>query len=397
MASDPKIAARLRPVLSNLKRRVPFVDFVVWRHRSGSLDFQDIASTVAGVTFDCDVGNTIPTLVLAKEEVVVSNFHESVVNEEENILAGHNEDFTKRKWKSAIMRNITFGDECLIVAAFSKQQNYYATRRNQTLTFTAIDLIREIIIDQYTIKTQHETASRVSKNLFKLNTAEVAGNHLHDIKDVLHQMEDPLQRIARILDRNKDLGGASQIHLLQVLVERAKTLSTRFIEQVRDNRIRQERVNIYTLIEPTLAHFRVQSRFRQVSFTTPLTPAPPIYVLADAHRFHSVLNNVISNALYWACHPNTQSGGRLRVPTIELDVFVMPTENRCYVTVKDNGPGMISVERAMELGYSSRPGGTGMGLPIAQTIMTEHRGALSIDSSPGRGTTVKIAIPLAPG
>ncbi len=49
--------------------------------------------------------------------------------------------------------------------------------------------------------------------------------------------------------------------------------------------------------------------------------------------------------------------------------------------------------RASELFYSTKPGGTGIGLALCQRIVEEHRGTIGLESSPESGTTVTIVLP----
>jgi signal transduction histidine kinase len=63
--------------------------------------------------------------------------------------------------------------------------------------------------------------------------------------------------------------------------------------------------------------------------------------------------------------------------------------------VADTGCGIPSEERArvFEPFYSRKPGGSGLGLTIAQRIVAAHGGRIDLDSAPGRGTRFIIALP----
>ncbi len=83
-------------------------------------------------------------------------------------------------------------------------------------------------------------------------------------------------------------------------------------------------------------------------------------------------------------------GGKL---TLRLRV----AGDRVEVDVIDTGKGIPEEdqERVFEFAYTTREGGTGLGLAMVhQCIVEEHGGRVSLDSEPGRGTQVTLGIPL---
>jgi two-component system sensor histidine kinase AtoS len=66
------------------------------------------------------------------------------------------------------------------------------------------------------------------------------------------------------------------------------------------------------------------------------------------------------------------------------------------VTVTDSGAGISSANLAkLETAFfSTKPDGTGLGLPIARQIVAAHGGSLSVESRAGCGTTVRVRLPL---
>jgi len=69
------------------------------------------------------------------------------------------------------------------------------------------------------------------------------------------------------------------------------------------------------------------------------------------------------------------------------------------ITVSDTGPGMTAeeVRKAVLPFYTTKPGGTGLGLVVARQAAARHGGRLEIRSTPGQGTAVTISLPAAPG
>ncbi|HEU4402228.1 MAG TPA: ATP-binding protein, partial [Candidatus Polarisedimenticolia bacterium] len=71
------------------------------------------------------------------------------------------------------------------------------------------------------------------------------------------------------------------------------------------------------------------------------------------------------------------------------------SEGEAVITVEDDGPGIRPEDRGkiFEVFYSTRGGGTGLGLPIAARIMEAHGGAIVVESEPGRGARFTLRLP----
>jgi two-component system NtrC family sensor kinase len=69
---------------------------------------------------------------------------------------------------------------------------------------------------------------------------------------------------------------------------------------------------------------------------------------------------------------------------------------RVIVRIIDNGPGIAALALVDDgaLLRTTKPGGTGLGLPIARRIAAAHGGELRIESTPGNGTTVVVRLPM---
>jgi signal transduction histidine kinase len=125
------------------------------------------------------------------------------------------------------------------------------------------------------------------------------------------------------------------------------------------------------------------SRAGRVDVKIAVDPALPRFAF-DRDQLIQVLWNLALNAV------EAMNGrGRLSLEVIQQNGDVA-------LAVVDTGPG-IPVERrarVFEPFYSGKPNGTGLGLTIAERIVTAHGGRIEIDSAPGRGTRVTLRLPL---
>jgi signal transduction histidine kinase len=113
-------------------------------------------------------------------------------------------------------------------------------------------------------------------------------------------------------------------------------------------------------------------------------------VWVDPGLFRLVFDNLVENA----CQAMKTGTVRVVVEEDELDGIPM-----VRMDVIDRGQGMESeiLERAKDPFFTTRPSGTGLGLPIVQRIMAAHGGEIRLSSSEGKGTTASLFIPKGDG
>jgi signal transduction histidine kinase len=142
----------------------------------------------------------------------------------------------------------------------------------------------------------------------------------------------------------------------------------------------------------TLAPWQVSAKEKALDWRTNIPPDLP-EVKADAMRLGQAVGNLVSNAIKF-----TPSGG-----VIELSAGVSPGAlgDEEYIRVCDSGPGIPAEEQARVFDpfYRGSQGrrfveGMGLGLSIAYDLVKAHGGRLELDSSPEKGSTLTIFLPL---
>lgn len=127
---------------------------------------------------------------------------------------------------------------------------------------------------------------------------------------------------------------------------------------------------------------RARERAPTATFRVSAVPgAPPTYPL-DAQLVEQALVQLLLNA--------AQAGpGRA-----EVVVAVEAEGSKIAFVVQDQGPGLSpeAAERAFQPFYSTRPGATGLGLPIARRIAQAHGGDLKLSPRPGGGTAAQLTL-----
>jgi two-component system, OmpR family, sensor kinase len=119
-------------------------------------------------------------------------------------------------------------------------------------------------------------------------------------------------------------------------------------------------------------------------------PAEAIHIRGDADRLRQLLLILLDNACRY-----TPTGGQISIGLGTSDAYAV-------VTVSDTGIGIASDELHLVPGRFYRgsnvtdlaPSGAGLGLHVAQSIAEAHAGEIAVESEAGRGTTVRVRLPL---
>ena len=122
------------------------------------------------------------------------------------------------------------------------------------------------------------------------------------------------------------------------------------------------------------------------------SPDDPVIISIDPAQIEDAVLNLIINAI-----ESVDGDGevKIRVARSENDRAEEP-EDEAVIEVSDNGRGISEEDlpRIFNPFFTTRPGGTGLGLPAVRRIARAHGGRVDVSSSPGRGSTFTIRLPL---
>ena len=243
------------------------------------------------------------------------------------------------------------------------------------------------------VSREHELRFRLIREQKFRTLGSLAAGVAHNINNrltpVLGWTEMLLERLAadEAIDRDE------LVHALRVINQGASdSVETvrRLQDYSRPARGRgPEGVQLSDVLEQLLALTRPQwdneAARRGIRYEIDLKAEPAPLVLAVASEVREALLNILENAL--AAMP---SGGR-------LSLHVRGEDERAVVTIADTGRGMTpEVQRlAFEPFFTTRSseGGSGLGLSLAQEIVHRYRGAISVSSIEGVGTTFTLSFP----
>ena len=132
----------------------------------------------------------------------------------------------------------------------------------------------------------------------------------------------------------------------------------------------------------------LEARAAQANVTIEVTGQSELEVVADAERIQQALLYLTMNAV------QASAAGQ----TVTVHVGYISASLGAMVTITDRGEGMnaATLERLKRPPFSTRPGGAGVGVAVARTLIEQHGGRVDYQSVPGCGTTVTVELPRRP-
>lgn len=211
---------------------------------------------------------------------------------------------------------------------------------------------------------------------------------------IAHELNNPLGivslRIEGVLARTPtDDPRRRPLEVVEQEVERMGKLVGNLLNFARAGRDQVSTVSVADEVRKTIELTEPHMRRLRVEVIPDFHPVPDIF--ADRQQLRQVLLNLFTNA-----GDAMAKGGRLiaRVRSSELP----PARPAVVVEVIDNGVGILPehMGRVTEPFFTTKEDGkgTGLGLAICRRIANEHAGKLEIDSEVGKGTTVRIILPV---
>lgn len=215
---------------------------------------------------------------------------------------------------------------------------------------------------------------------------------------VLTEIGNPIAAIDGFARAMKDAGAASGTAALaacrpEAILEQTARLMivARQIEEFTAPQPSQRQlVDINAVVETALGLLRYDETMRAIRVEIALDRQLPA-VPGTTDRLVQLVMNLCGNAAD-ALRDRPRGTAVLRIATAR-------TPDGVALSIQDNGAGMGEYvrTRAFEPFFSTKPRGqgTGLGLPLCRSIVEDHGGRIALDSAPGRGTRVTIALPLA--
>lgn len=206
---------------------------------------------------------------------------------------------------------------------------------------------------------------------------------------ITHEIRNPLSAIglnAELLDDELagNVEGRALCQAIHKEVDRLTAITEQYLSfgKLPKPKIASEHVN--ALVDALASFVREDLAHKQVELAVELADNDPI-ALVDSAQLRQCLVNLVRNATEAV---SAKGGGKVTLRTRRAG-------DRVVIEVEDTGVGIAPevLPRLFDTFFSTKEGGSGLGLALTQQIVKDHGGDLAVESVVGKGTTFTVSIP----
>lgn len=240
---------------------------------------------------------------------------------------------------------------------------------------------------QQTARVQEADAELVQlRRLAELGT--LTGVLAHEIKNPLSTVGLNLQLLQEDLASTDGMQDRlrSRLETVQRETTRLRDFLDDFLRYAGKLELDRQPTDLNLLLEELVDFFAPQAQLQRVQLRLQRSQSPLIAAV-DA----KVIKQAVLNLMINAVQAMTNGGELILSATADAN-------GQAIIDVTDTGPGIDPerLDKIFQAYYSTKRGGTGLGLAMARRIAQEHGGSLTVTSVPGKGSRFSLAVPMAP-
>jgi two-component system sensor histidine kinase PilS (NtrC family) len=208
--------------------------------------------------------------------------------------------------------------------------------------------------------------------------------------NIAHEIRNPLASLTGAIEvlAAKGTEGELRERLAHIVIKESGRLNAilrDFLEYAKPAPLARARVNVCETIDDVLVLLEQRTTTGTLKVARELPPSLEWDV--DPQQFRQAVWNLCLNAVQ-----AMPDGGELRVSATI-------TDGRLAVRISDTGDGIgvADVHHVFEPFFSTKPGGSGLGLALVHRIVQDHGGEVEVESTPGAGSTFTLRLPVHHG
>ena len=254
---------------------------------------------------------------------------------------------------------------------------------NKTLNYNSDNMPEFItlVVNDVTEIRKMELRNRQNEKMVAMG--ELASAFAHEVRNPLNSINMIAQRLNK---EYKDVVSSEEfVNLNSVLQSESKRINNiieEFLKYARPPKLNIEKVNSSEFISKLKTIIESNISGKNIEFV--LRENDNVELNIDVSQMNQALINIVNNAI--------DAIGE----TGKIELGFCRKNNKAVFEITDSGKGIPKedISRIFNLYFTTKTKGTGLGLSIVQQIISQHNGAIFVESSEGKGTTFIIELPI---
>ena len=247
-----------------------------------------------------------------------------------------------------------------------------------------LDCELAIMVQHYELNTEEKLVARERRaqadRILAMQT--MTAGLAHEVRNPLNAAKLQLELLERRLHRQSDDPRLTEpTELAQKEIERLTTLLNEFLIFARPPELHPQEHDVVAVVRQVIDIESTTADRHGVALALDAEPAQVIAEV-DVAKLHQLVLNLVRNA----CEAVPPDG--------HVTVGIRVDDARCMIRVADDGPGIPDdvKPRIYEPFFSTKEGGTGLGMSIVHSLVSQHGGSIDLETGP-RGTTFEVTLP----
>jgi signal transduction histidine kinase len=245
---------------------------------------------------------------------------------------------------------------------------------------------------------EREVSRRVQEGVSE-ERRTLEGRHAQHVEElsasIAHEIRNPITAAKSLVQQmGEDPRATENVEYAKVALEeleRVERSISHLLRFARDEDLELRELRLADVVDSALDTLR--ERIGDVGACVERDVAEAGSLRGDAEKLRRVVINLVGNAL------DALEDAGTPAPRLVVQGGRNLAGTEVWLRVRDNGPGIEAerLERIWSPFYTSKRGGTGLGLPLARKVVDAHGGSLEVRSAPGAGTEFVLTLPRAAG
>jgi two-component system, NtrC family, sensor histidine kinase HydH len=218
---------------------------------------------------------------------------------------------------------------------------------------------------------------------------QLTGGLAHELRNPLGTLKTSAELLQRKVAGDNEIAREMAGYIGQE-VDRINSLITRFLDFARPRHLRLQKTSLHAMLDTAIERFDREKSGTAASVTVFKNYSPDIPpVQIEPELMVHVITNLLSNA--------AQASPAGAVVTVKTRLADTAEGQKAEIAVIDRGSGIDAkhLENIFNPFFTTKAEGVGLGLSIVSKIVDEHRGQITVESTPGEGSVFRVYLPVA--